>query len=250
MATSSSWQRLVASWLSRDGRPAMPQGITLVECLMAITVIAITTAMITPPLFIAAATRLQNQRAEQAMQIAQGEVDRVRFLVERQRHTPARLPAVVTAVPIGNAGAPSGATGLSASIQSKATCPNAYNGQPLAATQALQVDDTGDCQADFAVQMFRTEGQTFASERSLAAGDGRLNRPSNFCLVVRVYGKPAINTLNSGGALDTKPASIRFTNGEGNSRTQPLAVITTPMIWGDRSFSSGQLQASGGNICR
>lgn len=253
MKTSSDWQRLVLSRLSQTRLSEAEQGISLIECIMAIAVIALATAMITPPLFIAAATRMQNQRAEQAMQIAQGEVDRIRFLVERQRHFRDRLPAegVRAGTAIGTVPAP---TSLSPSIQSEsADCPR-YNEQQLPAGQALAVDAStpNDCEPDFAVQRFIIAGDPPPGEEVANPSNAR---PGTFCLVVRVYSKPAIEQLEDGGTLQTEPASVRFTDGQGNQRTQPLAVMTTPMIWSDRDFSSTVIRESGGtpeegsNIC-
>jgi len=68
-------------------------GVTLLECLIGIAVIAITATLILPPLFIASASRVQNRRAEQAFQIAQDEIDRIQTLVASGRHDPANLPA-------------------------------------------------------------------------------------------------------------------------------------------------------------
>lgn len=207
---------------------------------MAIAVIALTTAMITPPLFLAAATRMQNQRAEQAMQIAQGEVDRVRFLVERQQHDPARLPALETGT-TANLDAIPAPTNFTSEVQATVqqagqTC--SYNGQQVPTTYALLVDTTGDCQADFAVQTVRLNETIPAGERSETTGDGKRNRPSSFCMVVRVYGKPAIENVQNSGTLTTTPASLQFTTGEGDQSKQPLAVLTTPITWSDRGFSA------------
>lgn len=244
----SRWQRLALS-LSRRKPVETTQGLTLVECIMAIVVIALTTAMITPPLFIAAATRMQNQRGEQAMQIAQGEVDRIRALVEWAEHTPNRLPQTSGSVPIASTPAP---TSLS-SLQSKNPACNTYNPERrLPVTTAFGVDTTDDttpdrpvnCQPDFAVQTFISSGQP-------VVGDPE-NRLGTFCLVVRVYGKPAINDAGDGFVvpLETTPASLRFTTGQGNQRTRPLAVITTPIIWSDRSSSVRTIQENSTSICR
>ncbi|NJL20517.1 MAG: hypothetical protein HC895_06410 [Leptolyngbyaceae cyanobacterium SM1_3_5] len=237
----SRWQRLTLS-LSKQKPVETTQGLTLVECIMAIVVIALTSAMITPPLFIAAATRMQNQRAEQAMQIAQGEVDRIRALVEWAEHTTDRLPLPSGTAPIGRTAAP---TSLSSLLSENRGC-NTYNPErQLPSGTAFGVDDDSNCQPDFAVQTFISPGQP-------VLGDSQ-NRLGTFCLVVRVYGKPAINDAGDGFAvpLETTPASLRFTTGEGNQRTRPLAVITTPMIWSDRSSSVRNIQDSGDNgICR
>jgi len=241
----SRWQRLTLS-LSKRNPVETTQGLTLVECIMAIVVIALTTAMITPPLFIAAATRMQNQRAEQAMQIAQGEVDRIRALVEWEEHTPDRLPAITQSRPVGTTSAPSSLT----SVRSQdATCSNDYDPDqslPLQAAYGVDITDDGLCQPDFAVQMFRTQPNNLPPGET--AGE---QRPGTFCLAVRVYGKPAINSTGNGFAreLETTPASLRFTTGEGNPRTRPLAVIITPMVWSDRSFSRDEIQDNSNGIC-
>ena len=75
--------RFLHSARQRQGGGASEDGLTLLECLVAIAVIALTGAMIGPPLVMAAATRVQNRRAEQALQLAQGEVDRIRAMVIR-----------------------------------------------------------------------------------------------------------------------------------------------------------------------
>lgn len=129
------------------------QGLTLLECLMAIVIIGITIATITPPIFLATATRIQSRRAEQANQIAQGEVDRIRQLVERSNYTNEQLPA--------NAGSTaarhvSAASALSHALMSPATC-NTYPSQsPVLGTALIPVDVDGDCQPEFAMQVYRS----------------------------------------------------------------------------------------------
>ena len=71
------------------------KGLTLLECLMAVTVMGLTISLVLPPLLIAAATRVQTRRAEQSLQIAQGEVDRIRNLVAINRHIIDALPSAV-----------------------------------------------------------------------------------------------------------------------------------------------------------
>jgi type II secretory pathway pseudopilin PulG len=213
---------------------------------VAIAVIALTSALITPPLFLAAATRLQNQRAEQAMQIAQGEIDRIRFLVERNQHKFSKLPAIST-----NLTATPAPDGLVENFlkSSNGGCPTPYNDEQYPVNLALPVDLDGDCESDFMVQIFRTAG----TPPGLVAAD---DRPNTFCLMVRVYARPAIdNLLETGGEpLIKDPASLQFTTGSGNQATQPLAVLTTPIFWSDQSFSSNQIwnalgASSGNNIC-
>jgi prepilin-type N-terminal cleavage/methylation domain-containing protein len=203
------------------------QGVTLLECLVSISVIAILGAMIGPPIVFTAATRLQNQRAEQAFQIAQAEVDRIRALVARGQHEATRLPAIVPT--IRGVGRP---TTISPQIKSNVACTPAYIGQNVGSTQLIQVDVTGDCNADFLMQVFRTEGLR------LPGGD---TRPIDFTVGVRVYSVKIREANGSVAAnISTRPASLSFAAGQGDmnraSRQRgPLAEFESDLIWSDRS---------------
>jgi len=214
------------------------QGLTLLECLMAIVVMGLTMAMITPPLVIAAATRVQNKRAEQAMQIAQGEVDRVRAMVareNRQNVTLARLPAVASVSGSLESFAAPTRPLTNSPMKSAATCGggNSNNGEQIPATQGLRVDIEGDCKADFFVQTFRTAGTI----------RGTALTPSDFQMGVRVY---SILAAGSPGTLGTKPASLQIVNGQGNQRTRPLAVLYTPFSQSDQSDTLCSYHPGGG----
>lgn len=206
------------------------QGLTLLECLMAVVVMGLTMAMITPPLVIAAATRVQNRQAEQAMQIAQGEVDRVRATLARengQNLTLARLPAIAAVSgTLEGFAAPTRPT-TSSPMKSSAACGTNYNnGEQIAANQGLRVDVDGNCIADFFMQTFRTAGGT---------PRGSATTPPDFQLGVRVY---SILAASSSGALTTKPAALQIVGGQGNRRTRPLAVLYTPFSQSDQSGSA------------
>lgn len=58
-------------------------GLTLVECIMAIVVVGVVGAVIAPMMAISVATRVQSQRAEQSLALAQSEIDRVRIMFEQ-----------------------------------------------------------------------------------------------------------------------------------------------------------------------
>ncbi len=219
-------------------------GLSLIECLVAIAVIAITASIILPPLFISAATRVQNRRAEQALQVAQGEVDRIRTLVMRGEHTPARLPSVVT-FPAGNprqyAPPSSASTALIKTVA--AACPGRtlYAGGPVSPSQAIPVDLDGDCVADLFMQVFRTAGSTTAVE-SAAGGQ---QRPEDFDLGVRVYS----NVANGQWASMTAPveqASLQLTSGQGSQRLRPLAILYTEIPWTERSSTLCDFQREAG----
>lgn len=216
------------------------QGVTLLECLMAIAVILLTTAMITPPLFVATATRVQNRRAEQAFQVAQGQVDRYQVLMSKGQNTPALLPAVVANV--NTQAAPSS---LAQSLKSVNSTCNTYNDQQLAANQALPVDLDGDCQVDFLMQTFREAGRVPDSDNSTLRPNGQ-NRATAFKVGVRVYSFLANGNWAN---LQTTQASLQLTSGQGSQRTRPLAVLYTTMYWSDRSFNLCEIQKSGSRTC-
>lgn len=221
-------------------RYSTEKGLTLLECLIAVSVMGLTIGLVLPPLFIATASRVQTRRAEQALQIAQGEVDRIRTLVALDRHISSSLPqAAAAGVKAEDVAV---ATKASAKVRtSKASCSNADPGttQPQIDT-AILVDIDADCQPDFFMQVFRTSVPLSTSESSKLAAD---QRPSQFDLGVRVYSilagrTSATNALvGTGGSLtglEKKPASLGLTSGQGNQLKRPLAALYTSISWSDR----------------
>lgn len=193
--------------------PAEDAGLTLLECVVAIAVIALTGAMIGPPLVMAAATRVQTRRAEQALQLAQGEVDRVRAMVVRGEGDIDLLPKTSSQADLEDQGAP---TSKSGQLRSPATTCNTYDATNTShvpsLAQALPVDIEGDCEADFMIQAFRFP---------LEIED---TNARDFQMMVRVYSARASNHF---GSLEVEEASLGFTSAEGDYWKKPLAVLTT-----------------------
>lgn len=238
---SKIWLRAVAEG-NRQGKPS-EQGVTLLECLMAIIIIGLTVAMTTPPLFVATATRVQNRRAEQALQIAQGEIDRIQTLVQRGRHTPASLPInagpginVRPPINLNTVGAP---TAIASELKSVNPARNTYTGRQLGLTEALPVDIDGDGEADYLMQVFIGNIRRAAGQTNYAT----------FQTGVRVYSVLARNNI---GSLQTQQASLQLTTGQGSQRTRPLAVLYPNVAWSDRSFAlcEYQRQDAARNNCR
>jgi type II secretory pathway pseudopilin PulG len=236
-------------WRTQSAYPApnpksSEQGLSILECLIAVAVLGLTVGLVLPPLVIASATRVQTRRAEQALQLAQGEIDRIRVLVERNRHTPDRLPAVAPAgVSLEAVPGPGAAFNQ---LKSASNCASRYtNNAQIPANRALLIDVDGDCQADFMMQTFRTQGATTLSERE----DQR--RPSDFHMGVRVYSITAGRVdatrqyVQLGGNLtdlQTRQANLTLTSSEGNQLRRPLAVVYTRMSWGDRDSTLCEYQ--------
>jgi len=221
-------------------------GVTLLECLIAVAVIGITSALILPPLFVAAASRVQNRRAEQALQIAQGEVDRIQTMVASGSHKVRLinelngLPAIGTTsrtVSLDTIAPPAGvASSILKSVRTGTGGCNTYRGEVISANQALSVDVDGDCTADFYMQVFRDD----VSTNRAPGPTNPLPPPNNFRLAVRVYSALALTNF---GSMSTPvlPASLQITSGEGNQRLRPLAVLYSQAVWSDQSASLCEL---------
>lgn len=217
-------------------------GVTILECLVAIMLIGVTVAMVSPPLVIAAATRIQNRRAEQAMQLAQDEIDRINTLVQQGRHESRRLPKSVGNVAnLRGVPAPSKVFGqLKTTRRTDSACPGGspYSGSTryvnaqVSATDALPVDVDGDCKPEFFMQVFRTEGQEIAGEQQKV--DPTTRRPAQFALGIRVYSVLAQNGLVS-GKLKTESAPLTITGGQGKQATNPLVAVYKTLYWSEEA---------------
>ncbi|MFB2881916.1 prepilin-type N-terminal cleavage/methylation domain-containing protein [Floridanema aerugineum] len=194
------------------------RGFSLLECLVGIVIIAIVVTAFTPPIFLTVASRIQNRRAEQALQLAQGEIDKVRRTVERgvYNDTTEFLP------PQG--GAPNNNVQQEPAPSSEVTIPTDSRQQfPNAASQALAVDVNGDRQPDFLVQTYRTSGVRDTNSRLMAFGMG-----------VRVY---AYTARQNFGRLETRAAALSMTTGLGQQQRRPLAVMYTNVVRSDTGIS-------------
>ncbi|NET50385.1 MAG: hypothetical protein F6K09_17145 [Merismopedia sp. SIO2A8] len=197
---------------------------------MAITIIALTGAMMLPPLFVASATRVQNRRAEQALQLAQGEVDRIRALVEQNAQNASNLPAVATVSGgLSSVAAPTGVAANTRSITgTTATCNQAPGLPTVNQVLKIDLDSDADCDPEFVMQVFRSDNST-----------------SQFEVGVRVYSASALatngTTLQAG--LATDEASLRHTTATGNQQRKPLAVLYTDIHATNFSQSMCNFQA-------
>ncbi len=209
------------------------QGFTLVESLMGMVIISIVVVAMTPPILLTVGTRVQNRRAEQAMQLAQGEIDRVRVLVEQSKYkTDDVLPAAVDKDvlkidnPIESVAAPKTPPDDIIKSENK-SCTNLYAGAQIAVAKTLRVDIDRDCKKDFLVQTFRDNGikVTLATGALVTVG---------FRMGVRVYAAVAEPNVAN---LETQPASLKVTTALGSQRSRPLAVAYTTIVRSDLSNS-------------
>jgi prepilin-type N-terminal cleavage/methylation domain-containing protein len=212
--------------------PASPTGFTLIESLVAVIVIAITVVSVIPPIFWATATRVQNRRVEQAVQLAQGEIDRVRNGIERQDFSLADLPPEVTGAAVRpDPGAPTSIDPTRRrSVDPLCVQGLADSGRPPADPRAaIPVDTDGgdDCKAEFFIQVFRGQPVNLGSTTAGVVPDGMV-------VGVRVYSIAAANTagtaFNSDPPLQKEIGKLRATNGLGTQRTRPLSVQYSAIV--------------------
>ncbi len=208
------------------------RGLTLIEGLVAIVIVSITLVSITPPIFWATGTRIQNRRAEQALQLAQGEIDRVRTIVDQGKATINLLPPIGAANirAVNSVAAPTTPKDSNV-ISVNPLCTNQDDGKaPDSPTKYLQVntdpnpENPKDCKANFLIQTFRSNG---IDSNGIAATAGVV--PDGFVIGVRVYSIVAEPNLKTGKGL-TEQASLKGTNGLGNQLTRPLAVQYSTIV--------------------
>lgn len=221
------------------------QGFTLVESLMAMVVISIVIVAITPPIFLSVANRVQHRRTEQAIQLAQGEMDRVRVLVEQGDYKLDDLPAEAPTPPSGSytdktfeevdppTNPPGNNLKSDRSDCSSSSPPSPpYTVSQLPFQQAWRVDIDRDCKMDFLVQIFRDKGNLSPTVTLMA-----------FRMGVRVYA--AMAAENVANLVDPPlPASLKFTSGFGNQRSRPLAVVYNKIARSDTPSSLSQYDKS------
>ncbi|MEM6252388.1 MAG: type II secretion system protein [Cyanobacteria bacterium P01_D01_bin.156] len=188
-------------------------GLTLIECLVAIAVIGISMAVTAPMIVLSVATRTQTQRADQALQIAQAEIDRVRFTVINN-DTYTVSAATVTANSTAN---------FDTVVEPPENISTNYS-TTSDSPDAKGVDIDGDGNADYAAQIFRTVGSTVGTT------------PVAFNLGVRVYDAAAVNS-RSKDDLGVETARLGLTSGRGDGYVRPLAVLYTTVIKSDTASS-------------
>lgn len=203
-------------------------GLTLLESLVAMLILQIMLAFMTPPLLLAIATRIQNQKTQQALNLAQAEVDRVRLLTERAdaqttfavitKQLPPEVP-VATATDPTLVGPPNSAT-------QDANCASDRSLQSITGWCPLQPNEPSR-NTQLVMQSFRTDVKKATNTTATLADD----TPTSFRLGVRIYTRESMRYAPS-GTLRTQPARLGATS-PGNSNTSggnrftraPLVVL-------------------------
>lgn len=199
------------------------------EALVAILMVSAVMVSITPPIFLAVATRVQNRRAEQAVQLAHGEIDQIRVLVEGgiNKENKEQLPADAGNTDPTKVPPPGSAYGK---LQSTNYAKSDYDKKPeqVPVNEARPVDVNGDGEVDFFVQTF------IAKKQEVDRGGEKI--PIIFNMGVRVYSYAVdFGNLKPDADGSVKAASLQLTTGEGQQTDRPLAVLYTTLGQGDSS---------------
>ncbi|WNC31492.1 MULTISPECIES: hypothetical protein [unclassified Thermosynechococcus] len=189
-------------------------GLTLVECLIAILVVNLSVAMLAAPLLLVAATRLRNDRINQATEIARGELDRLRVMMEQGidiREDSGLLPPASTV----------GASVSNPSVLSRQAPPTSLEScsLPNNATMACERQLNN---ARFGVQIYRGTLITDAARRVLA-----------YPVQVRVYSAAALPMEPESNPDPIEPEAVMMTSSIVGAERRPLAVLTTVLLRSD-----------------
>jgi type II secretory pathway pseudopilin PulG len=215
-------------------------GLTLIECLVAIIIVTLTVVAITQPIMVATGTRIQIRKQDQANQIAQGEVDRIRVIMERAS-TEAdtidvkALPDPFTGENLKDAaaatGTPTDPPSATSPLQSSSACTDkgvtntsrypfpAIPATVFAKENLVQVDINGDCIPEYVMQVFRSEGVKISATDTV---------PSTFDVGVRVYAHYPGQPFPTAALEKTKASLVMGTgprDSVGGDRRRPLAVL-------------------------
>jgi prepilin-type N-terminal cleavage/methylation domain-containing protein len=209
------------------------QGLTLIECLVAIIMVALISSAIAPALVISVATRVQSQKAEQALTLAQSQIDQIRMLAEQDN-----LPYVDEPDITKTDGKPTFvpkvavATLEDGKVESQ---PGPSAGIPKARKDITSANDTFREELngnEFAVQIYRTHDLTSSRTR----GSVTATEPVAFALGVRVYDLQAVQTSGA-GTLSNVPIPLGVVGGSGQRGQRPLAALYTTVALSEQGDS-------------
>jgi prepilin-type N-terminal cleavage/methylation domain-containing protein len=236
----SLWMNLLSKSMraqsSRLGVSDRDTGLTLLECLVAMIVISLVVALITPPIFLAVGTRVNNRRTEQALQVAQEEIERVRLLMiggEAYDTIKDQLPleaAGVTRTTLGKAAVPTALCNTTTQAGPPPLCNSA-------SSLFLAFGTSKDDPSALFVQTFRDAG---VSNPRPSPDGTTIPDPEiiAFNMGVRVYSHEALNAAKTGvGTLDTsgQAAAVGFTTGSKSRGSRPLVVLYTEVARGTQA---------------
>lgn len=225
---ANRFKKTVVVAINLRNRIGPSQGLTLIECLVAILMVALLASAIAPALVLAVATRVQSQKSDQALKLAQSEIDRVRLAVEQGLDSqtngeffPPRVSTLADKAVQGY-GPPSATVVANRSGLDNGTKTLGIKLNPTQAGNVVSQDCVQDNSCDFAVQIYRAQGLTGKPDIAFAMG-------------VRVYDYNAV--ISNSANLGTEALSLAMTSGQGKRSERPLAALYTTIASGEDKAS-------------
>lgn len=215
------------------------EGLTLVECLAAVVIFSLTIVAITPPIMLAMASRVRSYRAQQAMKLAQSEVDRVRLIMEAE--APADVDNWINQLP-ADAGDDDPQTVAAPGVTDPQIDCWADTDNPVAAANQTCLvdldrdnddsDPNNDLDDDFAIQTYRTVSFCHNNKSNDPV-------PVAFMLGVRVYTRAA---LKNNSQLSEEAGSLAL-SAVSTASASPLTTLYTKVVKSDLEKSAIAYQA-------
>ncbi|MBE9068595.1 type II secretion system protein [Leptolyngbya cf. ectocarpi LEGE 11479] len=202
-------------------------GLTLLECLVALFVIQAVVAVSAPLVVLAVSTRVQSQQADQALQVAQGELDRIKTAVARGDGNEFRTGIDIPANTVRSRTDFTDATKVPP--PTSVVDGDDYK-TDFRVAKAIYLDS--DNEPDLALQLFRNyidfiDNPAITSPPDLAAFD----------VGVRVYRADIVTDRTAD--LEVEQASYGFSGNKvgGSNPTRPLAVLSSTVFKSDTGQS-------------
>ncbi|WP_254567829.1 prepilin-type N-terminal cleavage/methylation domain-containing protein [Oscillatoria sp. HE19RPO] len=206
----------------KQSRHPTEQGLTLIESLTAVVILGISVVAISPPIALSIAARVRAHRAQQAMQLAQGEVDRVRLLVENLGPGKTVLTSIEGSLPPDRGNIKPQNVPVVAPPSTIKPCHENLSAEWC----SVHLDE--DNQWDMAIQRFRTYTQP--EQNSTGQNTGR--NLAAFILGVRVYTRASIDAGNLSTQTPIGTASLALSAASSQGGL-PLAASSVPIVKSD-----------------
>lgn len=205
----------------KQSRHPTEEGLTLIESLAAVVILGISVVAISPPIALSIATRVRAHRAQQAMQLAQGEIDRVRVLVENIGPGKTVLTSIEGSLPPDRGNLKPQNVPVTTPNPTKA-CHESLSDEWC----YVHLDE--DNQWDMAIQRFRTYTQQGKDPEGKETGQNL----AAFIFGVRVYTRASIDAGNLATETPIETASLALSAATSQS-TLPLAASSVPIVKSD-----------------
>lgn len=224
--------------------PPLEEGFSLIEVIVSLLIVSVALAALAPALALAAYRRVLSERIEIGSQLAQGEIDRVRALVDQC--TQAGCPFLKDDLPPDGADFFQPYSGISAppSIPAVLNVPTTLGGSDVTLVESVGSGLTSGSQDEYVLQTYRNTGAPCVDDRNNIIYDANGDiLPCSFEMGVRVYHRRSFDGSGVAYAgMDSyrEPVTAFASFATEGARLRPVAVV-------EASISQA---ATLGDLCR